>query len=59
MYLYDNDDLLGEGCYSKVYKGYKLDTFEEIAIKMINLTDLVNKNGKEIIKYFGNEVNLL
>jgi hypothetical protein len=39
--------------FAEVYRGYNLKTFEEVAIKMLNLTKLVKQNGRRIVSYIG------
>lgn len=37
-YSYSEEDLIGEGAYSKVYKGFLDKTNDFVAIKGLNLT---------------------
>ena len=42
-YQFDTKYLLGEGAFGKVYKGKKLSTGEEVAIKKID-SSMINKD---------------
>ena len=48
QYLYDNKPI-GRGSFSVVFKGYDKNTYEEVAIKKMEL-DAVDQNLKEHIK---------
>ncbi len=54
-YKFRLSDILGKGLTSIVYEGYKVDTDEKIAIKII---DKIN-NIKNLDKYIRNEINIL
>ena len=45
-YIWNNVDMIGKGTYGKVYKGYKKDTNEQIAVKKIIL-NFVEQDGLE------------
>lgn len=47
--------LLGEGAFSHVYKGVNIETNEQVAIKIINKTNLSQKQLKNI----QNEINIM
>ncbi len=50
-HIYDEQDKLGEGAFAKVYRGYDLNTFEEVAIKLLDLEKQVKQYGKEYIRF--------
>lgn len=52
---YQLRQLLGEGAFSSVYKGYKVDLNEQVAIKVINKTNLSQKQLNNI----QNEINIM
>ncbi|KAF3993984.1 hypothetical protein FT663_00004 [Candidozyma haemuli var. vulneris] len=52
---YQLRQLLGEGAFSSVYKGVKTDSKEQVAIKIINKTNLTSKQLNNI----QNEINIM
>lgn len=52
---YELRQLLGEGAFSNVYKGANLETNEQVAIKVINKTNLSQKQLNNI----QNEINIM
>lgn len=52
---YQLRQLLGEGAFSQVYKGIKVDLKEQVAIKIINKTNLLQKQLGNI----QNEINIM
>ncbi|CAK67469.1 unnamed protein product (macronuclear) [Paramecium tetraurelia] len=55
-YTYENNDLIGSGYSSKVYKGVNTKTNQVVAIKVISIQQLTTQISKSLLK---NEIQVL
>ena len=58
MYEYDESNKLGSGSFADVFKGVKIDTQTQVAIKVIKKGAL-KRYGDDIMTSIGSEVNIL
>lgn len=48
--MYNEDDILGSGKFSKVYNGYNIQNSENVAIKKIDNTKFTTQKMKDLLK---------